>query len=360
MKSENSDFYFPGGDGSFEFQLPTKIVFGEGVVRKLGGEIKRLGRNRALIVTSSGMPKRQAVKDILAGLVREGITSNVFSSTPPEPSFDDVDKCLKFAGEVKPDIVIGMGGGSAMDVAKKTGIEMGVPKIMVATTAGSGSEVTHTFVLTVDGRKKSFNDIRFAADVAIIDPDLLKTMSSAGMVSSAMDAMAHAMESYGARKGNDMVRALALESYLLTRDNIGPALSGDAKGRRNIALGALMAGMALIGTGTTLGHALSYPLSNRGISHGLSVAIVLPYLMKINRFDADHADELKSLRRKYCVIPEIDWDIKEMAAEVAADERHLSNNARDVTLKEIAGIYLAIKGENSNAGRSLRPGNINL
>ena len=163
MKSENSNFYFPGGDGSFEFQLPTKIVFGEGVVRKLGGEIKRLGRNRALI-----------------------------------------------------------------------------------------------------------------------------------------------------------------------------------------------------GTGTTLGHALSYPLSNRGISHGLSVAIVLPYLMKINRFDADHADELKSLRRKYCVIPEIDWDIKEMAAEVAADERHLSNNARDVTLKEIAGIYLAIKGENSNAGRSLRPGNINL
>ena len=100
------------------------------------------------------------------------------------------------------------------------------------------------------------------------------------MVSSAMDAMAHAVESYGSRKGNSIVRALALEAYLLIKNNIGRALSGDAEGRRNIAMGSLMAGMALITTGTTLGHALANPLSNLGISHGQSLAIVLPLFIK--------------------------------------------------------------------------------
>jgi alcohol dehydrogenase class IV len=115
-------------------------------------------------------------------------------------------------------------------------------------------------------------------------------------------------------------------------------------------MGSLMAGMALTGTGTTLGHAMAYPLSNRGMTHGQSLAIILPYLLKINRFDADHADELKSFRQKYCAIPEISWDISDMAAEVAADERHLANNPREVTLQEIADIYTEIRNEKHNAG----------
>jgi alcohol dehydrogenase class IV len=232
-----------------------------------------------------------------------------------------------------------------MDVAKKTALEIGVPKILVPTTAGSGSEVTFNSVLLVQGLKKSFSDVRLAANAAIVDPDLLKTMPPAIMVYSAMDAMSHAVESYGARKGNDITRALALEAYLLTRDNTERALSGEAEGRRNIAMGSLMAGMALTGTGTTLGHALAYPLSNRGMTHGQSLAAVLPYLLKINRFDADHADILKSLRRKYCSLPRIAWDIPTMAEEVADDHRHLANNPTEITLQEIIDIYTCIQEE---------------
>ena len=349
MKNTRSDFFYSGGAGSFDFQLPTKIIFGEGTVRRLSGEIKQLNGSRVLIVTSKGMSERQSLKDILSDLGRAGITTNVFSFAPPEPSVEDVDSCIRFANQVNPDLVVGIGGGSAMDVAKKTATEMAVPKIMIATTAGSGSEVTHNSVLMVEGRKKSFSDIKIAADVAIVDPDLLKTLSASGMVSSAMDAMAHAVESYGARKGNNITRALALEAYLLTRDNIGRALSGEAEGRRYIAMGSLMAGMALTGTGTTLGHALAYPLSNRGMTHSQSLAIVLPYLLKINRFDADHADKLKSFRQKYCTIPEIRWDISEMAAEVAADERHLANNPREVTLQEIVVVFTEMKQESLKA-----------
>ena len=354
MKNEIPNYYFPGDAGSFDFQLPTKIIFGEGTVGRLGSEIKQLRGSRALIITSSGMPGRQSTKDIISDLNRAGIAADIYASAPPEPSVDDVDKSFKFANKIKPDILIGLGGGSAMDVAKKVAVEIKVPKIMIATTAGSGSEVTHNSVLKVDGRKQSFTNIKLAADVAIVDPDLLITMSATGMVSSAMDAMAHAVESYGSRKGNAITRALALKAYVLTKNNISPALSGDAEGRRNIAMGSLMAGMALTGTGTTLGHALAYPLSDRGISHGLSLAIILPYLLELNRFDAGYADELKSFRQGYCVIPEITWNIMEMAREVDADDRHLSNNAREVTLQQIAEVYSAIRDESHNTGLGSR------
>jgi len=342
---DSHNYFYVAGAGGFDFQLSTKIIFGEGTVGRLSSEVKQRGRSKVLIVTSRGMSERQSLKDILADLSAAGMTVNIFSSTPPEPSVEDVNKCLEFAKRVKPDLVVGIGGGSAMDVAKKTSREIGAPKIMIPTTAGSGSEVTYNSVLMVEGRKKSFSDIKLAADLAIVDPDLLTTMPASVMVCSAMDAMAHAVESYGARKGNNITRALALEAYLLSRDNISSALTGDAVGRRNIATGSLMAGIALTGTGTTLGHALAYPLPNRGMTHGQSLAVVLPYLLKINRFDADHADELKSFRRMYCPIPEIAWDIPAMAAEVAVDERHMANNPLEVTLQEIIAIYSYIQKE---------------
>jgi len=342
---DTSSYIYAAGTGSFEFRLPTRIIFGEGTVRRLSGEIKGLGGSSALIVTSEGMPQRPLMKEVISDLEQEGINVRVFSSIPPEPRVEDADRCLEFARQVKPDIVAGIGGGSAMDVAKKTALELGIPKIMIPTTAGSGSEVTFNSVLLVQGLKKSFSDPGLAADAAIVDPDLLKTMPAAIMVCSAMDAMSHAVESYGARKGNEITRSLALKAYLLSRDNIRQALSGQADGRRNIALGSLMAGMALTGTGTTLGHALAYPLSNRGMTHGQSLAAVLPYLLKINRFDSDHAIELRNLRRTHCNLPRIAWDIPAMAAEVAADERHLANNPKEVTLQEIINIYTSIQNE---------------
>ena len=345
MIIDTSIYFYTAGTGSFEFRLPTRIIFGEGTVRRLSGEIIGLGGSKLLIVTSRGMSERQSIKDILSDLERAAIDTKIFSSTPPEPSLEDSNRCLEFAREVKPDIVAGIGGGSAMDVAKKTALELGIPKIMIPTTAGSGSEVTFNSVLLVEGLKKSFSEPRLAADAAIVDPDLLMTLPPAIMICSAMDAMSHAVESYGARKGNDITRALALKAYHMTRDNVERALSGEAEGRRRIASGSLMAGMALTGTGTTLGHALAYPLSNRGMTHGQSLAAVLPHLMKINRFDAGHADKLESLRRKYCSLPQIAWDIPAMAAEVAADERHLANNPRAVTLQEIIDIYSGIQKE---------------
>lgn len=345
MKNEISDYFHPACNTSFDFTLRTRIIFGEGTISRLAGEVQQLGKRKVLIVTSKNMPERQAMKEITSNLNQFGIDFQIFPSAPAEPSLDDVNTCLKFATELNPDLVVGLGGGSVMDVAKKIGTEMMVPKIMMPTTAGSGSEVTYNLVIKVDGRKKSFSDPKIAAEIAIVDPHLLATLSPAATVCPAMDAMAHAVESYGSRKGNNIVRALALEAYLLIKKNINSALSGEAEGRRNISLGSLMAGMALANIGTTLGHALANPMSNQGMPHGQALALVLPYLLELNKFDAGYAKELKAFRIKYCAAPGTDWNIPEMAAEVAADERHLSNNARSVTLQQITDVYTAIRNE---------------
>lgn len=350
MRNDISNYFFPGGASSFDFRLPTKIIFGEGTLGRLGSEIKQLHGSRALIVTSAGMPGRQPMKVIISCLDQAGINYKVFSSITPDPSMDDVNGCLEFINKIKPDFIVGLGGGSAMDVAKKLAMEIAVPKIMIPTTAGSGSEVTQNSVIKVDGRKKTFSDLKLAADAAIIDPDLLITLPAAPMVCSALDAMAHAVESFGARKGNSLARALALEAYLLVKNNIRLALSGEAEGRRNIAAASLLAGIALTTTGTTLGHALSYPLSNQGMPHGQALALVLPYLLEINRFDAGYAGELRAFRRRYCHIPQTTWDIPQMSGEVIADKRHLANNPREITLQEIADVYSAIRAEGSDTG----------
>ena len=345
VKNELSNYFFPAGNSGFDFALRTKIIFGEGTVSRLPGEIKQMCGSKVLMVTSNGMPERPPVKEIFSCLDKAGLDYAIYSSAPPEPSADDVSKCRTFAEKTSPDFVVGVGGGSALDVAKKVATEIKLPKIMVPTTAGSGSEVTYNSVIKVDGRKKSFSDPSIAADVAIVDPNLLATLSPAGMVGPALDAMAHAVESYGSRKGNPITRALALDAYLRIKGNINRALSGDAEGRRNISLGSLMAGMALANTGTTLGHALANPLSNLGMPHGQALALILPYLLEINQFDAGYADTLKSFRRGYCVTTGIHWNIPEMAKEVAADERHLANNAREVTLQEITEAYTGIRNE---------------
>ena len=343
-------FHLPGGCG-FDFALRTRVIFGEGALSRLGDEIKGLGARKVLIVTSKSMPDREPVRAALAALDPAGIHYVLFSSVPPEPTLEDVNACREFARGSGPDLMVGFGGGSAMDVAKIVAAELKLPRIMVPTTAGSGSEVTCNSVIMVEGRKKSFSDPRLAADVALVDPDLLATLPAAGLVPPAMDAMSHAMESYGSKKANEIVRAIALEGYLLIKSGIKSAVMGNAGSRRDISLGSLMAGMALSNTGTTLGHALANSLSKYGMPHGQALALILPYLMKVNRFDAGYAAQIKSLRLKYCTFPVIAWNIPEMAAEVAADDRHLNNNPRPVTLEEITRIYEGIRRETSSASR---------
>ena len=283
LKDNNRDFLL--NNMQFELLLPKKIIFGAGSVEKVGEEARNLSGKSTLIVTSRGMRKWDGLKKVIKVLDNEGISSEVFYEVDPEPPIENVYKCMKSAEGC--DLIIGLGGGSVIDVAKKkSAADLSLRKVMIPTTAGTGSEVTHEAVLKVEGKKRAFVDEKLTPDVAIVDPELMKTMPQKLVASSGIDALAHAIECYDSKRSNLLVKTLAFEAYGIIKDNLRKAVEGDEKAIENMALGSLIAGMAFGNSGTALAHALSYPLSNEGIPHGEAVAMVLPYALEFNGFDA--------------------------------------------------------------------------
>jgi alcohol dehydrogenase class IV len=330
---------------SFSFILPNTVIFGRGSIESIGEEARRLGGRRVLIVTSPGMVRRPHLKQAADSLKKHKMRLDVFSEVTPEPTIDDVYRCVAVSRKKGSDLLVGLGGGSVMDVAKKAAADLSLPRIMVPTTAGTGSEVTHESVLKVDGKKKAFVEAGLVADIAIVDPNLCQTMSRRLATSSAMDALAHAVECHGARKSNPIARTLALEAYNLVKDNLMQALKGDVQAIVNLSLGSLMAGMAFGNSGTTLGHALSYPLSNRGMPHGEAVAMTLPYALDFNGSDPAFARKLQKLVRTIEFRWDPGWDAREMAMEVMQDERHLGNNPVEVAFEDVLAIFEEMEDE---------------
>lgn len=323
----------------FEFRLPGKTVFGRGSVSEVGSEARQLGGQRVLIVTSRGMTHRLVLGQTLEALEKQEIPSVVFSDVDPEPTLENATDCAALGRDERCNLLLGIGGGSAMDVAKKAAAELGLPRIMVPTTAGSGSEVTHESVLKVDGKKRAFVDASLTPDVAIVDPDVSSTMPPQLTAFSGTDALAHAIECYESRKSNPLVKTVALRAYELVRDNLAAAIDNLPEARVNMALGSLMAGMAFGNSGTALGHALSYALSNRGTPHGQAVAMALPYVIEFNGTDPPFAVTLKQIVSLTGPQWSTDWDIAEMTAEVMADQRHLANNPREVTDNDVRRMF---------------------
>jgi len=327
----------------FEFILPPQIIFGCRRRFLLLEKVKELKRRSLLIITSQGMMKREKSQEIFE-ILREGnLTFEVYREIPPEPCLDDVEICLEFAKRQVVDLITGIGGGSVIDAAKKVAMELGLPKIILPTTSGTGSEVSHESVFKVDGRKMAFVDRGLTPDIAIVDPELSFSMPSNLATATGIDALAHAVECNESKRSIPLVRTLALEAFKLLKANIRKAAKGEEEARVNMSLGSLTAGMAFGNSGTTLGHALSYPLSNRGVPHGEAVAMVLPYALEFNGADAAFVTEVREVAKLVESKWDTGWDIQEMVREVMGDERHLANNPRKVAREDILKIFERIK-----------------
>lgn len=321
------------------FLLPRKMVFGRGSAATAGEEARELGSSRTLLVTSPGMLRRDGYSLVVQSLERSGVAFNISTDILPEPIIESVDDCIATARQGPCDLVIGLGGGSVLDVAKKTAADLKLPMIMLPTTAGTGSEVTHESVLKVDGRKKAFVDRSLLPEVAIVDPDLADTMPPRLAVSSGIDALAHALECWQSRRSNPIVAALAKDAFVMLKENISRSIEGDKQARSNMCLGSLMAGMAFGNSGTALGHALSYPLANRGVPHGMAVAMALPYVLEFNGAETAFVEEMASVVRIADLKWNPDWDIAEMTSEVMGDTRHLGNNPREVGRQDVSDMF---------------------
>jgi len=327
----------------FEFILPSRIIFGCNKRLLLAEKAAGFGAKMVIIVTSRGMVNREKVLDILEAIKKEGLTFQLYPQIPPEPHLADAEACLGFSRKHKAGLVIGIGGGSVLDVAKKVAMDSFLPMIMLPTTSGTGSEVTHESVLKVDGKKKAFVSGKLVPDIAIVDPELSMSMPPRLTSSTGIDALAHAIECYESRRSNAMVKAIASKALELLKENIGQAAEGDREARINMSLGSMLAGIAFGNSGTTLAHALSYPLSNRGVPHGEALAMVFPGALEFNLTDPALADELSKMADRLELKWEADWNIQEMAEEVMADKRHLANNPRQATYDDILRIFSKVK-----------------
>mgnify|MGYP001401833647 FL=1 len=297
---------------SFQFNTTPGLRFGAEESKNTALEVtKKLGKN-ILFVTDPGLVKLGLIDDTLAAL-RSYSEVLVFDSVEADPSLKTLMKCVEVGSEFKATGVIGFGGGSSMDTAKLTALLIGsgediheawgvanakgprLPLALYPTTSGTGSEVTPISIITQDDlEKKGVSSPLILPDLAILDPLLTIGLPPHITAATGVDAMVHAIESYASKSVNNNLisKILAKEALRLLGGSIEIAVSNgnDLEARSNMLLGSMLAGSSFGNSPVAGVHALAYPIGGTyHIPHGLSNAIVLPYVLRFNIKDQNAA-----------------------------------------------------------------------
>lgn len=280
----------------FSYYLPTKLSFGFGAVDAIGGEAKSLGASRALVVTDKVMVKTGIAQRVTDRL---GTAVDVFDDVEAEPRIEVAQAVAERARSSGYDLVVGVGGGSSMDMAKVAAgfatnkgdarafvgndlfPKKPLPSIMVPTTAGTGAELTVTSMVTVDGHKQWINSPLLLPSAAVVDPELSMSMPQGVTAATGMDALCHNVEAYLSGLANPITDSAALEGTRLIAGNLEKAFDsgGDRQAREAMSLGALMGGIALQAK-MVYGHSIGYTIATRfRLPHGVSCGLPLPYII---------------------------------------------------------------------------------
>jgi alcohol dehydrogenase class IV len=281
------------------FSFPTTIVFGAGAVRELGDRCKAIGANKPLVVTDPGLKTTSAFRKAIEAAPSQ---APVFSDTKSNPTLENVNDAVAQFRQHGCDSVIGLGGGSAIDVAKivrlaarlpqwKLGeplppgpVEQLAPFIAIPTTAGTGSEVGRSSVITIGGQKKVIFHPSLLARLVILDPELTVDLPPKLTAATGADALTHCIESFTSPEFHPLCDGIALEGIRLIGRSLRDAVKqpNDLEARGNMLIAATMGGIAFqkdLGAA----HSLAHPLSAIcGLHHGLANALVLPLMMKFN------------------------------------------------------------------------------
>ncbi len=375
----------------FSFFLPTRILFGLNTWERIGEVAREVGFSSMLVVTDesfSTVPVFQKVIDRISGA---GINCRIFNKLKGEPDTEIAEEGAAFLRGAETDGILGFGGGSSMDLAKAlsvmgtnkgaVGEYMGVnlvresplPLIVMPTTAGSGSEVTRVAVLT-DHKKKFKGGIvspLIPPKAAILDPLFLTTLPPRVIAETGIDALSHAIESFYSLGSNPISDILAKDAIRRITSNLRALVANpqNVGAAGNMLLGSMLAGAAFLNTGVGNVHALAHALgSYHHMSHALSVAVLLPYVMEHNlnacmeRFaemaaamDANieglplreaawkAVEEVRRLSAdvgipgKMSDLQITDTHFKEMAADAVKSPPYLSNPRR-CTVEELVGV----------------------
>ena len=371
--------------------FPGKLVFGNGTLAQLPEDVLQLKPSRVFVATIE--PLRAAISEFVNTLEKNKIEVLLDISIVAEPSFSDFEKLMKKVLPFNPDVVIGIGGGSVLDITKlvaaqldneqqlKDYVGIGLLKgrkkklICVPATSGTGSEVSPNAILVDDeNQKKGIISPFLVPDIVYVDPLLTLSVPAAITAATGLDALTHCLEAYTNKFAQPFIDMYAYEGMRLIGANIVTAVK-DGKNiavREKVAMGSLLGGFCLGPVNTAGVHALSYPLGSMfHLAHGLSNALLLPYVMEYNipaatKKYADvavalgcerEADDkttacagVKKIKEliKSCGIPATLKEVNvpesampQMAADAMKIQRLLKNNPRLIEEKDAMGIYKA-------------------
>ena len=380
----------------FIFSTAPKIHFGSGSLADLGAIAKPLTGGRCLIVTDHGLVATGIVERAKIALTEAGVHVELFKDVEADPAEATIIRAVKQAKDMRAESVVGLGGGSSLDVAKlvaylaasdeKIADIYGVgqanavrlPLVLIPTTAGTGSEVTPIAIVTTPTQEKmGVVAPVLLPDLAFLDPELTLGLPAMTTAATGIDAMVHAIEAYASASANNnpISKTLALQALRLLGGALltGVTDGGNIAARSDLMLGSMLAGQAFANAPVAAVHALAYPIGGHfKIPHGLSNALVLTHVLRFNAQTSAHSyaetavaafpelaaiplgdraeafcDALDTLARD-CGLPMrlrdvgIDRESLGMMAQDAIKQtRLLVNNPRELTQDDILKIYEA-------------------
>lgn len=290
---------------TFTFRPPT-IIFGPGTVKRVGQRVKEYGAGRAGIVADANVVKAGHLTRVLNSLADAGIEADVFDQVDGEPTVDTVQAGVDFLRPRRPELLIGLGGGSAIDAKKainrvladggepadylygrRQASSPGLPYISIPTTAGTAAEISMGAVIGDHASqvKENFAMPPWVVATAICDPELTLTVPPLVTAYCGMDALGHAIDSYMNINFNPICDAIDLQvmQILASWLPVAVAKGSDLTARSQVMFAASSAGLGFSQRGTALTHGISHPLGVYGrLPHGLTISLLLPYVMEYN------------------------------------------------------------------------------
>ena len=311
----------------FKIIQPPVIIFGKHCATNY------LFPQHCLVVTSKGAVSRGWLEYLKLN------DFHIFDKVEPNPSIETAEEIVSEFGNSDFSSIIGLGGGSSMDVAKFVANRTKKFKILIPTTFGSGSEVTRISVLKVNGKKKSFHDDNQVANVALVDSHFIEDSPDEIINNSAIDAVAQCSEGYDSKNGNPLTRFLCNQAFELLEEGI---LKMD---KEKIVLGSLISGLGFGNCSTTLGHALSYVFSNEGYSHGHALSFTTLYAHEFNnsRFYHRFLNIVKKLNFSKINLKQ---SYDKAADLILTDRIHLDNNPKQVSKQDVVSLLEKINAGN--------------
>lgn len=376
-------------DSTIKIHYPGKLVFGNGCFEQLPEELILSGAKKILFITIA--PLLEKLLPLQQQLQEKGIEVITDVSVIQEPSFNDFLSLMEKIQPENPDVVVGIGGGSVLDIAKLVAAQLDNPQsleeyvgigllkgrvkklICLPATAGTGSEVSPNAILVDnENQKKGIISPFLVPDSVYVDPLLTLSVPPAITAATGIDALTHCLEAYINVNAHPLIDIYAFEGMRLIAGNIVKAVQdgNDIDARKEVAMGSLLGGFCLGPVNTAAVHALSYPLGSMfHLPHGLSNALLLPYIMEYNipaatkryadvamalgckQLATEDATALAGVEKikaiiKDCGLPARLCDvgiteaaIPAMAADALKVQRLLKNNPRVITINDAIDIY---------------------